>query len=101
MLAKFLAENVLGGFERDVSDEQSGARWACLITEGFGTVLSTVLESVGIVGTRGSEVDVQCAVVDHGLMHLLLSFGGIGSRAEFDVAKSINSSVIKQLNRKD
>lgn len=88
MLTEFLADNVLGGFERDISDEKCSARWACLITKGLGTVIGTVLESIGIVGTRDSEVNIQCAVVDHSLMHLLLSLGSIGSGGELDVAKS-------------
>ena len=95
MLSKFIAKDILSGFERNVSDEKRGARWACLITVRLGTALGTILESTSVIGARDRKVDIECAVVDHGLMHLLLSLSSIGGRGEFDVAKSVNPSVIE------
>lgn len=87
VLAEVLRDDLVGGVEGDVANEESVARSATLVTIAAGTVTGTI----GLVLARGAEVDVHLAAIELVLVHLSLGLLGRLGRSEFNIAESIRS----------
>jgi len=90
VLAEAVTESVLRGAEGKVTDEQSVASGASLVTERAGTVLGTVtilivLTASGVVKVDGTAVNISTLLSGH-------SLGGIGSVGELNVTETTGAA---------
>jgi hypothetical protein len=85
-----LAEHVLVGLERDVTDEKGVGLWVLGVTVGLGAGVGAVLWC-GVV-TGSGEVNVGLATIDESTLLGLEGSGGIGRVGELNVTETLGAA---------
>jgi hypothetical protein len=88
VLGEVLGDHVVGGLERDVSNEQSVGGGTLLVTESLAAIVAAVGEALVIVGAGSAEVNVHVATIKLGPILSLEGSLSRSRRCEFDVTET-------------
>lgn len=92
VLAEVLGDDLVGGVEGDVADEQRVAGGGALVAVAVGAVAGTLAVLLG--GAGSAEVDVHLAAIELVLVHLLLGLLSIGGAGELNITEALGAAAL-------